>query len=487
MMKKLLLLGFAFILFSSGAKAQGTPTTSTPVYSFVDTLQYYLNKFYYKTNIPLSSPLFPYYKSAAATATRISHCGSRFDNPCGDTLYITGLQAYASRNLSCVSANVPVSLYLCRLGTNGLPILPPIDSIARTVSGDPSPKLITGNFKNGKIHKVVGDFAVLFRNTSTISGDTVRLMRTSSKTYTAWAPPPNTPTWQEKYSDSYGFVRDKGVFYSATNYTAAGFGYGTDYEFCVAPKVYYDLQASYVFPTNIPASPDGVCTFEQMVFKNTSSCRWSHRMYNLNEFYRKWNSNLAPFVAPAPTGGWPSDSALTWYFEMEDAQANERKFLPLGGGNNQIVFATDSAHKTYDGQDDTTWCFTDNEFRAHFTGMSVYGTGTRLDFPNPNYAMKFTICTKYCNGDALGLNSGALNKVKVFPNPVNNSKTAVTGLTGVNTITVHDMLGRLVSTDVSDKQTFLLDLSKHPAGNYLIRITDSSLQTKAVKVIKQPE
>ena len=112
-MKKLLLLSSAVfaLTFASyaqkgksgktleiitGSGATGLKTASTPTL-VVDTLHYYLNKVFYKAGTTDISQ-FPYYKSAASTGTGVSHVGSRFDVPLGDSIIITGLEAYARKH-----------------------------------------------------------------------------------------------------------------------------------------------------------------------------------------------------------------------------------------------------------------------------------------------------------------------------------------------------------------------------------------------------
>src|SRR5205085_1458333 len=104
---------------------------------------------------------------------------------------------------------------------------------------------------------------------------------------------------------------------------------------------------------------------------------WTHRMYNLIHFYRKWNL-ISPFVA-APPGGWPLDSSVTWFFEPEDdgfLKPDPRVFLKYGASS--ITFYTDSAARDKDGND-SLCCFPANEFRAHFRPMSILGAGIPID------------------------------------------------------------------------------------------------------------
>lgn len=460
MMKKLLLLVTSLCIFSITAKSQVSTLTAV-----TDTVHYYFNKFYFKTGTQLAN--FPYYKAAAATVTNVTHCGSKFEN--SDTsLRVFGLEAFACRNPSSSQLKIKVHLYLCSLNSQGLPVLPAIDSVVCEVGGPATPSLLGGNFVNGP-KKVTGDFAVLFRNMSTIAGDTVRLCRTASMTYTAWAPT-NGPTWAQKYSDSYGFVRYNAKFYSATNFTIApGFGYGTDYEFCVAPRVTYNLVVGEQWPTKVVNS-ETLCTHEQVKFKNVSSPQLTHRMYNLNEFYRKWNL-LSPLQVPSATF-WSPDTTVTWVFEPEFYQTRERLFLNYGGNPGEVTFYTDSASDN---------CFTANKFKACHRPMRIYGNAPQL-----NFVEDFTLCVNFCNDDAVGININKSDSpLRLYPNPAVSGKTTLAGLVGQNTIQVYNILGEIVYSEATEKEKIVIDLSDKPNGNYVVRVTSGNGSSQVVKIIKQ--
>jgi hypothetical protein len=461
-MKKYLLLP-ALIACCFGLKAQKAPADT--VYYVNDTLHYYFNKFYFKTGTPVSS--FPSYKSPASTATGVTHLGSTFENK--SPLTITGLEGFVQYQVKNVSLTIKTHLYLCTLTPQGMPAMPPLDSVIITLSAASNSLAPQGG---PLIHgpKVVnGDFAVLMRNMSTLSGDTVRILRTYSRTYTNTSVSP-----VERFSDSRGIVRYAGTFYSATNFAGAGFGMGTDYEFCVAPWVTYSLQASHVVPTNAA----NVCTWEAMFFQNTSSWQFSHRMYNLCEFARKWNQN--PTFATAPAQGWPADSAIQWYFEMADrplghpGYRDPRVFLPYHTTDNKISFFTDSAVNRYDFS-----CFIDNEFRYRWRSMAIYGRGRTI-----KAHQSFTVCSKYCNNDTVGVSENVqLANLNVYPNPSSDGSMWISGLDGASKIFVYDLLGNLVSADVTSREKYLVDLRSRAAGTYLLKV-QSEKGSRTFKVVR---
>lgn len=498
-MKKLLLLSSAIFALSFASFAQsgkngktlqiktasgvsGLKTASTPTV-VPDTLHYYLNKVFYKAGTT-DIKNFPYYKSAASTGTGVSHVGSRFDVPAGDTIIITGLEAYARKHPFTANLKIKVNIILCNLDANGFPdYLNPIDSVMSEVGSGAviTPSLIGGNFATPR--KMGKSYAILFRNMSTVAGDTVHLFRTSGAALTS------TADIKFKYSDSengkdYGFVRyskgTPGPFYSTRNFTMGpGFGDGTQYEFIVAPRVTYTLQAGHMASPGILLAadslviPDTMCTRGIMTFTNTSSKFYEHRMFNLNPFYLKWAQGSG-FLSQPP-GGFSADSAITWNFEFYDAAIpakDSRVFLP-STNNGTIMAQTDLAYYPD--------CFTANELRARLRPMGAFNT-----VPQYIYNESFTVCLRYCDGDTVGVKEQtALDNVSLYPNPSSHGKTSVSGLIGTNTITVFNLLGQSVSSEVITKSSYEVDLSTYPQGTYLIRIVNSENQSKTLKLINQ--
>jgi len=285
------LIASVFLVFGQSAKAQVSVTGDTCFTTIVDTLHYYFNKYYFKTGITTYSD-YPYYKSAAATVTGVTHVGSMFENA-DNTLTITGVEGYAAMPEVYAHPKIPIRMYLCNIGSNGLPILPAIDSITTEVNSTyrRNPKIIGGNFTTP--HVVSGNYAVLFRNLSTLSGDTALLLRTKSFTHTYVATPLGW-TDQYKYSDdNHAFIRFLGNFNFTKNFSLDGspghpseFGYGTEYEFLVAPRVTYTVQASHQMSQNLLDWKNGdhtdtICARTAVfTFTNTSSYHYTNRFFN---------------------------------------------------------------------------------------------------------------------------------------------------------------------------------------------------------------
>ena len=94
-----------------------------------------MNKFYFKT-ATTDYTNFPSHVSAASTSTNITHVASRFDVPAGDSITVTGLEAFAQRVQPAVHLTIPINIYLCELDAQGIPILPGIDSVVTNVGGN---------------------------------------------------------------------------------------------------------------------------------------------------------------------------------------------------------------------------------------------------------------------------------------------------------------------------------------------------------------
>ena len=93
-----------------------------------------------------------------------------------------------------------------------------------------------------------------------------------------------------------------------------------------------------------------------------------------------------------------------------------------------------------------------------------------------------TVSLQNCTG--LPDNTGFGTSIIVYPNPVVNHKTTVKGLEGANTITVFNVLGQSVLNFKTTEEEVEIDLSNQPTGNYLVKISSTSNQSRIVKIIK---
>ena len=90
-----------------------------------------------------------------------------------------------------------------------------------------------------------------------------------------------------------------------------------------------------------------------------------------------------------------------------------------------------------------------------------------------------------CSAVGLVVNGATVYDVKLSPNPSLNGKTTISGLVGVSTITVFNMLGQVVYSKLTNDETVLVNFENQPSGNYLIKITGDSNQTKTIKIVNQ--
>ena len=491
MMKKILFFYFALLTLNYGLYSQNIKPNKNQLNGIInsknmtikssskvalmpsiitDTLHYFYNKQLYKiANISVSG--FPYYKSGAATGTAITHVGSVFLN--SENIVINGLEIIAAFNSGSATIHNVVRgrIYLCNVNAQNIPVLPAIDSVQFTVGGgqtwigNPKGHIVGGNFLTAR--SVNSNFAVLARNIETTEGDTIRFLRTAAITQTASGNPSN------KFGEGLGVLRNGGIFSKTTNFglSSFGFGLGTDYEFCVAPRVTYTLQSNHIAPLSVQNN-DSIECWQPLTFSNNSSSFLTSRFFNLNQFYLKW----APF-ASTPPGNFSADSAVSWSFDDEDIDNPYlRSSLFLKYGQNSVTKYYDTSALT----GTPPSCFNNCKFKTRLRKMAAESGSSMVYMTDST----FVICVKSCG--EVGINElSQLNNVKIYPNPLINNSTTVYGLDGKNTILIYNMIGQLVLSQLTDKDSIKIDLSKHPEGTYLLRILNADNKFKIVKIINQ--
>lgn len=445
MMKKLLLLCSAIFALNFVGQSQ-----------VEDTLRYFLKKQKYKAPIPPANTQHPWYKSAAGTIinTAFTHVGSIFKNR--SPVAVVGLEARVMRPGFVISqnGNVPTRMYLANV-VNGLPVFPLLDSTNLLITNESinnDGQMIGGNLAHGT-QTLTGDFAVLIRCTSLLEGDTILVFRTNGHHANSTTAPSN----DYKFGDGLGVVRYQGQFASTRDFQHPYFGLGTDYEFCVAPRVKYDLQISQA------ESPIqyGACCWQPFTNTNTSTYAWTSPQFNYTQFFR----HLKPMNTNFPTT-FVEDTALIWNVGDGSPNVLPQPFsdlVPLG-------FFGGDCNKFHYGR-----------ITGNFKKMAP-------DNPETTYTaqISFTSSTVWCN-DTVGTGIKEYNNlenVKVYPNPVAD-KTTISGLKGQNVILVYNMVGQLILSQQTDKEEVSVDFSKYAIGSYLVRITNSENKSRNVKIIKQ--
>ena len=106
------------------------------------------------------------------------------------------------------------------------------------------------------------------------------------------------------------------------------------------------------------------------------------------------------------------------------------------------------------------------------------------DEGNCSGTVSLPVAVKPC----LGLEANTANNVAavLYPNPSANGKTTIAGLHGTNTVTVFNMLGQMVLSEITRSETIVIDMGGQPAGNYLVKIADQDQHVKTLKFVNQP-
>jgi hypothetical protein len=266
-----------------------SPQAKQPNAVFSDSLYYFFMKHYYRNStVANANTQFYTLKSPYQTTLAISHCGAVFLN--SSPIQINGLRGLVLKHPGSPSLSVPFKLYLCNVNGSNLPVFPPLDSVLSSVSTQTAGVWRGGSF-NAPVN-VSGNFAVLFKCSSTISADTIRLFLNNASTFTSTVPS------AQKFGEGLGVIRFGANFQSNTN----TFGSGTDYEFVVAPHVTYTMSSVPICLTPT------ICNLTQGTFSNMSTPMplIESRFFNLNKF--------KPFWAPTNTLMPVTDSIYNWTF-----------------------------------------------------------------------------------------------------------------------------------------------------------------------------
>lgn len=442
-MKKYLLLHLTIFSIAFSVQAQ------IPIN---DTLRYFTYKQRYKLPV---SPIHPYYKDAAASPNSISHVGSVFKNK--QNLQILGLEVKVLKNPVTVTTDtIPIRLYLCNV-VNGLPVFPPVDSVftgAENTTDLQFGRSARGTFTASAVRIVTGDFAVLAKCVSLVSGDTLKILRTSGHTNTSTAVP-----LQQRFGEGLGVVRQAGVFYKTTNYNHPQFGNGTDYEFCVAPIVTFSLEVNQIASSVM----DGVCECEVFTNTNTSTPALTNRQFNFNEFYRK----LKPFDPSMPA--FNPDSVLAW----DMGEGKPPFYLPPNADTIRLYYWSGVANMFFTGN-----------IKGNYKDMS---RGVNAVIKSDT--LVFLASVVWCNTDTTGcfttsfIENNALSKTLVFPNPVSD-KITISHLNGKNIISLYNITGEILFQEITSANDFILPVEDLANGLYLLKITNTENQSRIVKVLK---
>jgi len=118
------------------------------------------------------------------------------------------------------------------------------------------------------------------------------------------------------------------------------------------------------------------------------------------------------------------------------------------------------------------------------TGNTIYTiNGTNGPSGCRTTAASITQSVGACTG--IANNSIGFNDLRIFPNPAVNGKAEIIGLSGLNTITIFNLLGQLITTQKTEKENFQIDLNNQPNGTYLVKIVNANHDSKVVKIVNE--
>jgi hypothetical protein len=209
--------------------------------------------------------------------------------------------------------------------------------------------------------------------------------------------------------------------------------------------------------------------------------------------YEQSNTLLSSLFFASPiTGGALNDNSNFGYFGIEPVLGPDVSIAAL---TSSIICLGESLSLNGDGATSYTWSAPNTTVNA----ISTPTTASITVVPTKTETVVFTLkgadaagCVNTVTISAkvaacTGIYANVLKdaNINVYPNPAVYGKANIGGLEGTNTITIYNILGEVVSTKSTTDETFAIDLSAQPTGNYLVKITDSNNHSKTVKIVNQ--
>ena len=381
----------------------------------------------------------------------LNEFGSSFLNPGGAAVTVKGAYVLIMRHGASISPSLNVRVYIYSASPTGIPGSK-LDSAMTVVTSS-----VSGTFCNATFTTPVlvnGAFFISYKPIVS-AGDTIRAFINNAYAATAT----NAPSPARKYGEGLSYTRYNGAFSTNTNF----YGAGSDYENIVIPFVSFSYSASgtQMAPNAGTVSANGYCANAPITFTNTSGpiSILENRQFNYNAFTPAW----LPFANTASlTTLRIADPIYNWSFSG-----------PAPAGN----YTTTNASHTYSVAGTNALASLLVKYQH---SMSILGTTSKS--PDIKSFPTFTIV----NCGLVGIAVNSLNSsLSIYPNPVVNGKATISGLEGINTVSVYNMIGQMISTQTNDKEIISIDLTSQVQGTYLVRISDSNNKSKTVKLINQ--
>ncbi|MCS3802161.1 hypothetical protein GGD38_007571 [Chitinophagaceae bacterium OAS944] len=188
-----------------------------------------------------------------------------------------------------------------------------------------------------------------------------------------------------------------------------------------------------------------------------------------------FNTNVTGLISPSAdidhykfvitTGGTATVTLTTLPFDYD------LKVLNSSGTQLAISQAGSTTSETI------TRTYTAGTYYAQVYGYNGANSATSC------YTLRVQLGTASRGGDLI---NSDVQKIDIFPNPVNNIVNInLTGYTGKSDLSLFDVNGRIVMNRQVSTVNTPLDISKLPAGVYMLRIKNGGKDVKMEKIIKQ--
>jgi hypothetical protein len=425
-----------------------------------DTNWYFVNKHEYRNTATNANSFYTYKIAPTYTGNSINSGGAYFAQT--GNMIVGGAEGIVIRQATAPSANVPVGLYLFN-ALGGMPTGNALASCTTAINSTTIGNYVGCNFSSTVL--VTGDFAIIIKNVSSNPLDSIRLFMNNARTMTANISPAAP---EQKFGESYGLIG-----YGATTNTFATTSWdnttdlftlappntGSDFEFCVAPRV------AYAFTANHAATTLTTCNTAAVLYPNTTSANALSRQWNLNRFYKLWQ----PFANTALLTGTATvrDSAVTWNFGdgiTDYSDSPNHSFNPS---------AAQAPPPTYTAN-------LSNTLLIKLQKMDNYFPGVNTVTDSKAWSVTVTICN-------VGLTENSLNTtVGVYPNPATDKVTVFVNNANQDTqLQVLNALGQVVITRSNLTEKNELNTESLSKGVYFVRVGSGKSFTTTKLIISK--
>ncbi|MCX8080642.1 MAG: T9SS type A sorting domain-containing protein [Bacteroidia bacterium] len=409
---------------------QNGQNEKTSVAVVQDTLWYTLNKHGYRNQ---SWGGFYTVKAPYPSATlQLNHFGAKFMN--SSPILISGLEIAAQRQASSPSASVPVRIYLCNLDANGNAQMPGIDSVQVVLTGT-TIQFPGANFNIPKL--VNGNFAIVYRNISTVAGDTIRAWMNNAGTTSFTVP-------ARQYGEGIGLMSIKiGTAAPVHTVTTNMFGVNWDNEFLVAPRVSFSITA------NASHQPTANC-LQTVLFSGNPSHHLTNKFFNMFAFTTAWGPFTGTLGSPVPAGQF----LYNW---------------SVGGASPTAT--TQNATTNYTNNGVMPVSFTCKYLKQNDSGIMVSDTYTG------------SITVSGCTTTAISDINSLEQSITLFPNPAGSHLNIKSEIENVK-YSVLNMLGETVLSGKVQMGLNDINISQLKPGVYFVRFNASNKE-RVIKVVKE--